>query len=362
MQNETFENLELEAFSPDAEFSEIQKENPKISSFIMPDSKARILDQISAYKERFSSLTISDVKDAFGFDLVSQARKTMQKARLIIEEIHKEGKAESRRVGLEWDAAKNLLLEKTEPIEKDLKAKEDKHKADLKALSDAKQKIINDLVAARLALLVAVDAPTAIHPLELPGMSNSDFNAHLAVATMVYNAKKEAERAQIARLAELEAQEVTRKAEEARKAQEQAEANRVEALRLEGIAKTQREAQAKLWQEQQEFENEKREVEESKIRAAELEKVRVETEAKVKREIDEKIQMEASEKLEQEEAKRKAEILKASQAGDKEKLNLFLKNIRMVQVPHINDSKLQGVLIDFTNSISNLDRALQAIK
>lgn len=353
------EDLILEQNTPmDAEFTEVMPENKTLQAFIFPESKKKILDQIAVYRKEFSALTIGGVNDKPGFERVFQARQSIKKARLLIESIHKDGKAEALKVGREWDAAKNLLLAETDPIENDLKQKEEAHKAEIQAIKDAEQKIINDRAAARVAAMGAVEALGAVNPLDLSTMAEADFNAHLAVATTAYNAKKEAEAKAAERLRVLEAEETARKAEEARKMAEQAEVNRRESERLDAQRKDMEARETQIREEGERIEREKRDAEDAKRRESEAVE-RKDREAKIAQEAAEQARVKALEEAELKakadaEAKIKREAQEKSESErqaalrpDREKLAAYADELFMVTWPTLSTQEAIRTLKEF---------------
>jgi hypothetical protein len=211
----------------------------------------------------------------------------------------------------------------------------------------------------RMEAMIAVNAAGAVNPLELATMPEADFQAHLQVATAKH---QEAERTRIAQEEELVR---LRKAEEEAKAKEAAalDAQRKEMAESQAKLDAQRKEQEAREAKIREAEEAKRREEEAKVREAELAKARAEAaeqarkdaiaeaEAKAKREAEEKAE---SERKAKDEAERKA-----AQASDKEKLETFLSGIRSVPLPNIRDPKMQGILLDFTNAVVALDKALR---
>lgn len=151
----------------------------------------RILDRIAEAGRSFSKLKIVGLNDKAGAEAVRQARLSVKNERLNVEAIHKAEKAEALTYGQKLDAAKRTILAAIEPIELALKQKEDTHKAEVQAVKDAEQKILNDRAALRVALMAEVNGLGVVNPLDLSTMPQRDFEAHLSVATAKFKAQKE---------------------------------------------------------------------------------------------------------------------------------------------------------------------------
>lgn len=345
----------------DAVISEVKKEDAVLALFDKP-FKEKIMAVISTMKARYGSLTIAGVNDKAGFDAVYKARQHVKSVRLEVTQVHKDEKAEALDYCKRLDAAKRTLLAEIEPVEEALQAKEDKITEEKAFIAAESQRKIDALCKARMDALIAVEAPSAIHSLELPGMAEADFQAHLKIATDAFNAKKEKEAAAAAELARLQKEEAERKekerAEMEAKAKEQAaEQNKIRMRQAELDL-----AQEKLREEQRAFEEKKQAEAFAKQRAEELEKAKAEAAENARKEAEAEAKRKADAEAARIEAERKAAELKAAQATEIEKLENFIHEIRGVKIPAIRDPKLQGVLVSFTNQIVAFDKAIQAVK
>jgi colicin import membrane protein len=145
-------------------------------------------------------------------------------------------------------------------------------------------------------------------------------------------------------------------------AEKQAELDR-QRLEQEEQAKAIRAEMDRLDSERREAEEAKRREAEAKERAEELAKARAEAAEKARqeavREAEEKAKREAAAKAEAERQATMEAERKAAQAPDREKLDAYLSDIRGVPIPKIRDPKMQGILLDFTNAVVALDKALR---
>lgn len=339
----------------DIEFDEVVKVNPVLSKFMR-------LQEIAALGQKYSALKISGVEDKAGYDLVHRARMDVRARRIEVEKVHKEGKAEALQHCRDWDSAKNTLLANLEPIESKLAGEEKRIDDEIQAEKDRKQQIINDRCTARQNAMLAVNAGGVIHALELPGMAEADFQAHLAVATAKFTEEKRNQDEQAAELARLQAEEVERKTKERLEAERVAKEQAQERERLEAIAKAQQAAQDKIDRERREFEEAKRHEAEAKTRAEEIEKAKAlqakETEARVLCEAQEAAAQKIRDDAAKVEREKQEAALRLEAASDKEKLADFLSKIRGITLPHVKSAKHQQILLAFTNSIVAFDKAI----
>ena len=359
-------NMETQ-FAQDVDFKEVAKKNLVLAEFNFP------LAKIAEMRDRAKALVIASVDDKRGYNAVKEFRLDIRDKRIAVEKRHKEGKAEALEIGRNWDKAKNLLLAELEPIEAELQAKQDVIDAEIQAEKDRKQAEINAKVKARQDALIAVEAIQEIHPMDLAGMAERDFQAHLSVFTEAFNARKAKADAEAAELERLRAAEAQRQAEarieQERVAKEQAERQAA----LDAKEKALQDAQDKLDRDRRHAEEKTRKEAESKARAEELERVRLEAAEKatrdaeaaaLKREADAKASAERLAKAEEarKETERVKAAAKAAKAPDIEKLEKYLSDIRGVNCPNIRDPNLQGVLISFTNQIVAFDQAIRESK
>lgn len=302
------------------------------------------MEKVNALKLRYFPggklfRTIEGPKDKTGMEAVKKARTDLKEFRLNIEDKRKELKAESLATGKRIDSVAKFLNAQTEEAEgaadaeiKRIEGIEAKEKAD-------RQAEINALCSQRIAALTAVGAPNAIHPLEIPGMSEADFQAHLSVHTTAFNAAEEKRKSEEAELARLRAEDESRKAKEAQALEEQRKAQ-------EATAKAQAEAEAKLKAERDAIEAEKRAIADAQAKAqAEAErKVR---EAKIAEEAAERAKAQAIADAERK-AKAEAEAKErerleaeriAQAAPDKEKFSAYLNALDAVPIPEMKTAE-----------------------
>ena len=346
----------------DIDFNEVAEVNPVLSKFMR-------LQEIAALDQRYSALKISDVNDKVGYDVVHRARMDVRARRIEVEKVHKEGKADALKHCRDWDAAKNTLIANLEPIESRLASEEKRIDDLIQAEKDRKQQIINDRVRDRQNALLAVNAITAIRREDLPAMDEADFRAHLAVHTATFNEAKRVQAEKDAELEKLRAEAEKRQQEQAAAMEKQRQEMAAQQAEIDRQRKEQEAKAAELRTEAEKIEKSKqaeadrvqREADQ-KRHAAELEQARKEAAERAAKEATEaaerKQKQEAEAKVKAEaEAKQRA-TEEAEKATDKEKLNVYLAAVRAVPLPRIKNAKLQGILLNFTNSIVAFDKAI----
>ena len=330
-------------------------------------------EAIAALREKNQGLTIASVDDKRGYELVHKNQMEIVRIRGEVERKRKDLKEESLNYGRMVDSeAKRITAELLE-IENPLKAEKGRIDAEIQAEKDRKQAEINAKVKARQDALIAVEAIQEIHPMDLAGMAERDFQAHLSVFTEAFNARKAKADAEAAELERLRAAEAQRQAEarieQERVAKEQAE--RQAALDAKG--KALQDAQDKLDRERREAEEKTRKEAEAKARAEELEKARQEAAEKatrdaeaaaLKREADAKAEAERLAKAEEarKERERVKAAAKAAKAPDIEKLETFSEMLGNIPVPDIRDANLGSILTEFLDNFGRFENAIKAAK
>ena len=314
--------------------------------------------RLAELRQKNQGLTIAGLHDKAGYELVHNNRMELVKLRGTLELKRKELKADSLEYGRKVDGEAKRIQTAIEAIEAPLDAEEKRINALEQAEKDAAQKVINDRAERRRDALLAVDAVGAIHPLELATMPESDFQAHLTVATTEFKAKKEKADKDAADLARLQAEEAERKLKADAEAKRVAEENAAERARLDAQKKAQDEAQAKLDADKKAIEDAKKAEADAKAKAEEIERAKVEAAAKAveeqKRKDKEAADAAAKAKAEADaEAKRQAEL-----APDKAKLKAYADAIRAVPQPTLKSAKLQTILADFSAAIAAFGKAI----
>lgn len=343
----------------DADFSvpAISTEQEKmLARFNLP------LAVIEGLKQKYMGLKISDPKDRKGYEVVQAARMEVKAHRIQVEKGHKELKEAALKYGRLCDWGKNFLIAAIDPLEEYLDSEKKRIDDEIQAEKDRRQNEINERVARRVEALTAVNALPSIRYEDLPGMDESDFQAHLSVATQKWNEEQKAKAEAEAELSRL------RKAEEERRVKEQAEmeAKAKEQAAREAVLQAKeaalKAAQDKVEAERLAIEEGKRKEAEAKARAEELERAKAQAAEEATRKAEAEAKRKAdAETARIEQASKEAE-LRAAQATEIEKLEQFLFDIRGVKIPVIRDAKLQGVLVSFTNQIVAFDKAIQAAK
>lgn len=315
---------------------------------------------IAELRKKAEGLKIAGTSDKKGYELVRSTRLEIVAIRGGIEKTRKQLKADSLEYGRKVDGEAKRITSELEDIEAPLDAEESRIDQLVEEEKARKQQIINDLVTARVAALTAVDAPNAIHPLELPGMPEADFQAHLSVATTAFNAKKakEAEAAaELERLRKLEAEQKAKEAaemEEKRKAMEaqQAEINRRQAEQ-EAVAAKQRAESERLERDKREAEEAKRREAEAKTRAEEMEKAKAEAAEKARIATIAEEQAKAKREAERLEAERAEAERLAALAPEREQVIKFLDALGAIIYPEVKDERLDEIITEVALAISN---------
>ena len=372
MGRELFETEEAETMLPNGRRApppETEGDNGEglpSNSVTVVSQEAKVLERFSLKREtikdlsdKFSGLTIAGLTDKKGYEVVHAALRDVRTHRLSIDKDHKALKDRAWTFGKLCDKAKNLLLAEISPLEDYLEGEKKRIDAEDANQKAEKQRVISELCAKRQADLIAVDAVQAIHPLELAGMSEVDFQAHLSVATTKFNAKKEAEAVQAAELERLRTMEAEAKAEQARAMEAKRKEQEAEQKRLAGIAAEQAKAQAaikaaqdKLAADQRAHEAQVQREADEKKRLAELEKAKAEAAEKAKAEAEAKAQREADAKAEAErKAKVEAERL-AALAPEREKVSRYFDALGATIPPDVKDKRLKQLISDIGLAIA----------
>lgn len=184
-----------------------------LQKFNLPNSK------IAEMERNYMPLQISAIDDREGYKRVKEARLNVKSARVGVEKIRKELKADALAFGRAVDAEAARITTLLSPIESHLEAQQ-------KAIDDEKERIRIEeekaraaKVQARIIALQVVNADfNALPPVAT--MTDEQFNSALKMSTRAHECEQ-------ARLAEIEAEEM-RIAEEERKAREADEARRRE--------------------------------------------------------------------------------------------------------------------------------------
>lgn len=317
--------------------------------------------RIAELKTNYSGLKIRDPKDKTGYNEVAAARSELVKFRTSVEATRKELKADSLEYGRKVDAEAKRITSALLSIEEPLSEEKARIDQMVEAEKAKRQQEINDLVSRRIAALTAVNAGNAIHPLELPSMSEADFQAHLSVATSKFNEEQKLKAEQEAELNRLRKSEEEAKAREAEGlAKQRAEMETAQAA-LDKQRKEQAEKEAALKVEADRLENEKRQAEETKrreaeakSRAEELEKAKIEAAEKARLEAEAKAKREAEAKAEQERKDKVEADRLAALRSDKEKMLSYIEALRSVPVPKFEAVEMKEALKKFGKAVQDM--------
>ncbi|MGH7198873.1 MAG: hypothetical protein ACREH5_09080 [Candidatus Omnitrophota bacterium] len=346
----------------DADFQEAETENlPAQVSEIMLSYRLTA-EKIKELKEKYSGLSISGPKDKGGYEMVRAAKSEVTTALTDLEADRKAKKAESLKYGRNVDRAAQILESHLLPLKEELTAEKARIDAEIQAEKDRKQAEINALVSRRIEAMTAVNAGSAINPMELPGMAEADFQAHLSVATAKFQKAEDARIAQEAELLRLRKAEEEAKAKEAAALEVQRKEMDAKQAALDAQRKEQEAREAKIRAEETRIEREA----EEKRRADELkaaeEKAAAEARENALREAAEKSERDAKAReakaeadRKEAEAKAKAEAEEKAKAEalrpDKDKILAYLGALRDVPIPKMATEEGKKMLADLCTKI-----------
>lgn len=306
-------------------------------------------------ESRAKGLTIKDVDDKAGYNLVRGTRLEAKGLRNRTVKVCKLGREDAVKVQKAWLAAEKKITIRLDAVEAPLQAEENRINAlveeQRKAREEATFKRVTDRVAAFAAVGITMDFVDA------RDMSNDEYADTLASATFIFECKQEKARV----IAEAEAARIEEERVEAERIAK-AEAERVEAARLEAEAKAKADAEElergkeELRKMQEDMAEERRAMaEEGRAMAfrqasIDAQKAKIEQDAilasaaariveqtRINAEIEEK------ERLER-------EALSAAQAPDKEKLNVLGHTIQELPLPAMSTPAGQSIV----NSVAGL--------
>ena len=299
-------------------------------------------------ESRAKGLTIKDVDDKAGYNLVRGTRLEAKGLRNRTVKVCKLGREDAVKVQKAWLAAEKKITIRLDAVEAPLQAEENRINAiveeERKAREEATFKRVTDRVAAFAAVGITMDFVDA------RDMSNDEYADTLASAIFIFEGEQEKARA----IAEAEAARIEEERVESERIAK-AEAERAEAARLEAEAKAKADAEElergkeELRKMQEEMAEERRamafrqasidaqnaKIEQDAILASAA--ARIVEQTRINAEIAEK------ERLER-------ESLSAAQAPDKEKLNVLRHTIQELPLPVMSTPAGQSIV----NSVAGL--------
>lgn len=302
---------------------------------------------------RYRKLTVKDVNDVAGYEVVKKARIDIKKRRVDVEKTRVALKAESLEYGRKIDGEAKRIFALLEPIENHLITQEkivDDEKERIKKEAEEKERVriqarTEKLVSLGMSfngIIYSFNGTSLPHDLMTKATDEQMDTFYHKVETAAEARRKEEEGKRLAleaeqkRLAEIEAEQKRIADEQAKKERAlKAEADRIEA-------------------EKKAADDAKKKEEAERIRVQELEKARMEAAEKAKKEEAARIEREAKEKAEKEakaEAERKR---KEARAPDKEKIAIFLNAVTSVHVPKMKTEEGNEVLNYIIKGISQV--------
>ncbi len=331
---------------------------------------------IAKMSEEYMALTIKDLSDKDGFDMVHKARMNVKGKRISVEKTRKELKEDALRYGQAIDKEAKRITALLEPIENHLDSEEGKIQAEkdhIKAVVEAKE------VARLQARVDTICAFGAI----FNGQTYTAYGLQIPVA-LVKTCTDEQFSQFIAQIQAAKAEDdAKRKAEEARRLEEQAlilkvqQEQEAERQRLVAEAKKQveemarekeaieakekaiREEREAIEKEKQRLLDEKMTAENEKRRQAELEQAKKEATEKALQDAKEKAEREAAAKIEAERKAKEAAERKAARAPDKVKILLIADTLDSIQTPDVKTEDGKALALSVMMSIAELIKIIR---
>lgn len=304
---------------------------------------------ISKMSDIYMQLTIDDIEDQEAFDAVHSGRMVMVKHRTGVDKLRKSANENAQKFIKNNNANAGKLTSLMAPIETYLKNEEDKvtkEKERIKAEEEAKEKA---KIETRVSELFALGVNVPFFDLAM--LSDDEYAEKFRSAKMTYNAEQlrideeekrlEEERLELERLRKKE--EADRRLENDR-LEKLAEAQKVEAKRLEKIQDDIDKKEQALKEEKDKLEADKK-AEQARKDLEILEK-RLAAEAKEKVEKDEieRVAREAKELKKKEEAEAAEVIRQEALRPDRDKLIQYAVAIIKLAAPDVKDEQAQEIL------------------
>jgi hypothetical protein len=278
--------------------------------------------RIAELASMYLKLKVEGIEDKTGLTVVHDARMTIKQHRVDIEKTRKALKEDALRYGQTVDAEAKRLTALLEPIEAHLQAEEDRIAAEKKRIREEAEQKRHEAVLARMNKLIGVNC-TLFNYVQVQDMSEEVFAEKLGEATEAHRVAQEkaaAEKAERARLAEIERQRVEaecleqeqRRVEEDARREAEAELLRKERAELEQRkaeeARQRHEAEERAAQERADLERQRREQQAEAERLAAERRQLEEEQARRRQAEDEQREREAQAQRERDEAKALADM------------------------------------------------------
>lgn len=307
------------------------------------DSFTQYFEEASKWEQQTAGLVITDVSQTREMKLAREGRLQLKEIRVNAEKTRKKLKENIVIEGRFIDSIYNLIEGVTKPLETVLLEKE-------QFVERQEAARIEDIRLSRAEALAIYEVDTSYYDLgNMPEVSYAQLceNSRIAAESRAQAQRKaeedriaaeKAEQEERARIAEenarLKAEAEAREAEIAaeRKAREESEA--IERARIEAEQKAKDEA-ARAEQAKIEAENERLRQEAEKARR-ELQ-AKADAEAEAARQEAKRIESERIAKIEA--------ARKAAQAGDAEKVLVYLESLETVQPPNVSDAAAQAIIV-----------------
>ena len=304
----------------------------------LPVMVPKYLKEIEALKEKYGTLTLTDLNDKKQLALIATGRKEFKAARVGVEKFMKSVRDGANAFSKSVIAKEKEIVALIEPEEARLQAEEDKYNAEVERLAEIKRQEEEQVFNHRVSGLVGVgfvltangytlhECTLTLNEIRLMGKSDWD--------NLTYGEIKKAHEKQLAIEAEAKRLEEERIAEENRLREENDRLKREEALRLEVQRQEQEAKEAEQRKRQEELERKEAEMRqrEEKIQAEEQER---------QRKIDEeKARIEAEKQKVVEEERRKKEIEDAEKAAAERERQRIAKEAELAEAKRVEAAQI----------------------
>ncbi len=305
--------------------------------------------EIAKMSDIYMHLTIEDIDDKEGIELVHSARMTMVKHRVAVNKLRKSANEDAQVFIKANNANAKRLIGLMEPIEAHLKNEEEVIADELKRIEAQKEFVEKQRIQERVDALFALGVVMPFFDIAM--MPDANYEEMLETAKTKYKAEQ----------LRLEEEKKAKEAEEKKLADERVEIEKVKEEQA-AIAKAQEGKEKALQAEKDKLEANKKAEEERKNREAFEKKAAADAKIQAEKDAEEKVERELKEKKEFEEKevaeKARIEALKP----DKEKLLMFADKIQDLKAYNLSvvSPKARGLFHDTLDAIISVEERLRA--
>lgn len=345
------------------ELPEVYKDYPQLQKYNVADLA------IAKMEAEFSKLKITDLKDTAGYKTVSSAIAVVRSKRLEVEKVRKDLKADSLNYGRIVDSEAKRIQALIEPIETRLQAEKDRIDTEKENIRLEKERKIQELLDSRKNKLyqsgMVINSFGNLYYKEyvitLPGLQDMTEEAF----NEFYNKVQE----------QIKADQETKAIEEAEQEKKRLELI-AESERLEKLRQEQAMMQAKIDEDNRKIQAEKDRLQREKEMAGFKAKAQAEAKLNAEKLANAEIRLQKEkadaeiQRLKDEADKKEQEKLKAEQiakerleeeqrqreqAKDKDKLLLYVEDLKAVPVPQLKSLKMRQLMQDVTNLVKKIE-------